>query len=73
MLEAATKLVENPDAFLDEARNNNLRTLFDPQQIKTRRKEMADLIVRMGEEQRQPGGPLKVLGPLNLSDLELQV
>ena len=73
MLEAATKLVENPDAFLDEARNNNLRTLFDPQQIKTRRKEMADLIVRMGEEQRQPGGPLEVLGPLNLPDLGLQV
>ena len=73
MLEAATKLVENPDAFLDEARNNNLRTLFDPQQIKTRRKEMADLIVQMGEEQRQPGGPLEVLGPLNLPDLGLQV
>ena len=73
MLETATKLVENPDTFLDEARNNNLRTLFDPQQMKTRRKEMADLIVQMGEEQRQPGGPLEVLGALNLPDLGLQV
>ena len=73
MLEVATKLIENPEAFLAEAQNNNLRTLFEPQQIKTRRKEMADLLLRMGEEQRQPGGPLEHLGALNLPDLGLQV
>ena len=73
MLETAIILVENPDAFLDEAQNNNLGTLYDPEKLKTRRKEMADLFIRMGEEQRQPGGPLEVLGALNIPDLGPQV
>ena len=65
-LEYAEKIVQDPDEFVRKARLNDLSDWFDSDTVSVKRKELAELLRQLGEEQRQPGGVLESEGPLYL-------
>ena len=69
MLETIRKILLDPEDFLARAQNNSIFDWYPPSQVSGRRQEMAQLLEKLGEEQRLPGNLLDKEAELDLPDL----
>ena len=69
MLEAASKLIEDPDTFFERALKNDMMGWYNVDEVHLRRQEMANLLEHMGEEQRKGGQVLETEDKLCLPKL----
>jgi hypothetical protein len=56
MQENVISLLRDPEDFCSRAENNNMMTWYDGKQVEKRRKEMLNMLLRLGVDQREPGG-----------------
>ena len=73
MLENAITLLRDPEDFCSRAENDNMLSWYDGEQVGKRRPEMLDMLLRLGVEQREAGGPLQFEKMLDLKDLSSTV
>ena len=69
MLENATTLLRDPEDFCFRAEKDNMMNWYDSKQVGKRRVEMLDMLLRMGLEQREEGGPLQFEKAFDMKDL----
>ena len=73
MLENAITLLRDPEDFCSRAERNNMMDWYASKQVGKRRGEMLDMLLKMGQEQREAGGPLQFEKMFDMKDLSSTV
>ena len=73
MLENVAMVLRDPDDFCLKAETRSMKDWYPSSQVAGRREEMAELIRRMGKDQREPGQVHETQEALNLPDFKVKV
>lgn len=69
LMENASMILNHPDDFIFKAQTDSLLDWYPTALVSRRREEMADLLKRLGHDQRRPGELHETEGLLDLPDL----